>query len=68
MLSNLAKSIDLDVHDEVNEWEVKEFLPNYKSITDTLKVNRFKSNYFQIQVVNLFQNIKKLTLECTRFF
>ena len=66
MLSNLAKSIKLEMDDQVNEWEVKEFLPNYKSITDTLKIRKFSSNDFQIQVLNVFQNIKRLTLKNSR--
>jgi hypothetical protein len=67
MLSNTAKSIELLMHDEVNKWEVKKFTPNYKSITDTLKIRKFINNEFQIQVVNVFQNIKSLTLEWSCF-
>ena len=55
------------MHDEVNKWNVKKFTPNYKSITDTLKISNFSSNDFQIQVVNVFQNIKTLTLKFSRF-
>jgi hypothetical protein len=62
MLSNFAKSIELDMNDYKYKWEVKEFPPNCKSITDTLKISNFSSNDFQIQVVNVFQNIKTLTL------
>jgi hypothetical protein len=63
MLSNLAKSIQLYMDDEVNKWNVEEFPLNYKSITDTIIIRHFRSNDFQIQVLNVFQNIKRLTLD-----
>jgi hypothetical protein len=43
MLSNLAKSIELDVDDQVNKWEIKEFPLNYKSITDTFTIINFSN-------------------------
>jgi hypothetical protein len=67
MLSNLAKSIELDMYAKVKEWEIKEFSPNYKSITDTIKFKRFSNYDIQIQMLNVFQNIKTLTLECCGF-
>ena len=66
ILSNLAKSIDLDIFDKVG-WKIKEFPPNYKSITDTLNVKFFKTNDIEIQVLNVFQNIKTLRLEFSHF-
>ena len=67
MLSNLAKSIELDMYNKVNEREIKEFSPSYKSITDTIKFKRFRNYDIQIQMLNVFQNIKTLTLECCGF-
>jgi hypothetical protein len=67
MLSNLAKSIELYMDDEVNKWNVEEFPPNYKSITDTFIIWKFINNDIQIQVVNVFQNIKTLRLEFSHF-
>jgi hypothetical protein len=47
----------------VIKWKVYEFPPNYKSITDTLELKFFKTNDIQIQVLNVFKNIKTLTFE-----
>ena len=67
MLSNLAKSIKLEMDDQVNKWEVKEFPPNFKSITDTFRISYFINNDIRIQVLNVFQNIKTLTLQFSCF-
>ena len=66
MVSNLAKSIQLDMDDAVEKWEVKQFPLNYKSITDTFIIRYFINNDIQIQVLNVFQNIKTLILEHSR--
>ena len=67
ILSNLAKNITLDMDDKVNKWKTQEFPPNYKSITDTLKIWFFSNSDIQIQVVNVFKNIKKLKLNFSSF-
>ena len=54
------------MYDTVNKWEAKKFSPNYKSITDTIIIRDFSSNDFQIQLLNVFQNIKRLTLNYSR--
>jgi hypothetical protein len=63
MVSDLAKSIQLDMDDAVENWEVIQYPPNYKSITDTFKISNFRRNDFQIQLLNEFKSIKTLTLK-----